>query len=211
MKKASLSFWIVIVGLSLGISAIPAQGADSKAMTIRVTSIPTTLEVVKDREPSRVLSAGDVIRARSTLRNAARQFGRPTGAVVGRDVGLVTFMSSTEGAVKVTATLPGGTIRSTGRDTPVPNQTLRVVGGTEVRRGAWGPRGAGTRSARSSCPQRVSASASLITSSALVTCASRAHRGSPPPGEAAGMRETAQRGAIRGGRERSSFRQDAGR
>jgi hypothetical protein len=138
MKNARLSSWTVIVGLSLGVSVIPAQGADSKAMTIRVTSTTTALEVVKDRAPTNVLSAGDVIRARSTLRNAAAQFGRPKGAVVGRDVGVVTLVSSTEGNVKVTTSLPGGTIRSSGKDTPVPNQSLRVIGGTGTFAGARG-------------------------------------------------------------------------
>jgi hypothetical protein len=138
MKNARLSSWILTVGLILGVSAIPAQGADSKAMTIRVISTTTALEVVKDREPTNALSAGDVLRARSTLRNAVAQFGRPKGAVVGGDVGVVTMVSSTEGNVKVTASLPGGTIRLSGRDTAVSNESLRVIGGTGKFAGARG-------------------------------------------------------------------------
>jgi hypothetical protein len=107
-------------------------------MTIRLTSTTTALELVKDREPTNVLSTGDVIRARSTLRNAVAQFGRPKGAVVGRDVGVVTMVASAEGNVRVTATLPGGTIRSSGKDTAVPNQSLRVTGGTGKFAGARG-------------------------------------------------------------------------
>jgi hypothetical protein len=49
------------------------------------------------------------------------------GVVVGKDVGVVTMVSSSEASVKVTASLPGGTIQSSGRDTPVPNQSLRVI------------------------------------------------------------------------------------
>ena len=120
----------MIVAVSLGVSAIPAQGADSKSMTIRLTSTTTALEVVRDREPTNVLSAGDVIRARSTLRNGVPQFGRPKGAVVGRDVGVVTMVASAEGNVKVTATLPEGTIRSSGKDTGALKESLRVIGGT---------------------------------------------------------------------------------
>ena len=128
----------MIVGLSLGVSAIPAQGADSKSMTIRLTSATTAVEVLRDREPTNVVSAGDVLRARSTLRNAVAQFGRPKGAVVGRDVGVVTMVAAAEGNVKVIATLPGGTIRLSGRDTAVPNESLRVTGGTGKFAGALG-------------------------------------------------------------------------
>jgi hypothetical protein len=138
VTNARLSTWILIVGLCLGACAIPAQGAYSRAMTIRLTSTTTALELVRDREPTNALSTGDVLRARSTLRNAAAQFGRPKGAVVGKDVGVVTMVSSSEGSVKVTASLPGGTIRSSGRDTPIPNQSLRVIGGTGRFAGARG-------------------------------------------------------------------------
>jgi len=120
----------MLVGVGLGVSAIPAQGADSKSMTIRLTSTTTAPEVVRDREPRNVLSAGDVLRARSTLRNAVAQFGRPKGAVVGGDVGVVTMVAPAEGNTKVTATLPGGTIRSSGKDTGGVNQPLGVTGGT---------------------------------------------------------------------------------
>jgi Dirigent-like protein len=137
-KRVRAVTLILILGLSLGVSSIPARGADSKAMTIRVISTTTALEVVTDRKPTNALSAGDVLRARSTLRNAVAQFGRSKGAVVGKDVGVVTMVSSSEGSVKVTASLPGGTIRSSGRDTPVPNQSLRVIGGTGRFAGARG-------------------------------------------------------------------------
>lgn len=138
MRKAKLSSWVMIVGTSLGLSAIPAQGADSRSMTIRLTSTTTALEVVRDREPTNVLSAGDVIRARSTLRNAVAQFARPKGTVVGRDVGVVTMVASAEGNTRVTATLPGGTVRSSGKDTGALNESLRVTGGTGQFAGARG-------------------------------------------------------------------------
>jgi hypothetical protein len=138
VRSAKLSSWVLIVGASLGLSTIPAQGADSKSMTVRLTSTTTALDVVRDREPITVLSAGDVIRARSTLRNAVAQFGRPNGAVVGRDVGVVTMVAPAEGSTKVTATLPGGTIRSSGKDTGALNQSLRVIGGTGRFAGARG-------------------------------------------------------------------------
>jgi hypothetical protein len=107
-------------------------------MTIRLTSMTTTVKVVRDREPTFVLSAGDVLRARSILRNAVPQFGRPKGAVVGGDVGVVTMVAATEGNTKVTATLPGGTIRSSGKDTGGVNEPLRVTGGTGKFGGARG-------------------------------------------------------------------------
>jgi Dirigent-like protein len=106
-------------------------------MTIRLTSTTTALELVRDREPTNVLSAGDVIRARSTLRNTVPQFGRRKGSVVGRDE-VVTMVASAEGNVRVTATLPGGTIRSSGKDRVGPDQALRVTGGTGRFTGARG-------------------------------------------------------------------------
>ena len=138
VTETRLTTWTLIGAISFAVSALPAHGADSKALTIRLTSTTTALELVQDREPTNILSAGDVIRARSTLRNAVPQFGRPKGSVVGRDVELVTMVASAEGNVRVTATLPGGTIRSSGKDRAGPDQPLRVTGGTGRFAGARG-------------------------------------------------------------------------
>jgi hypothetical protein len=85
-----------------------------------------------------MLSSGDVVRARSILRNAAAQFGRPEGAIVGRDVGIVMLTSATAGDLRVTAALPGGTIRSRGRDEVANSESLRITCGTGTFAGARG-------------------------------------------------------------------------
>ena len=48
------------------------------------------------------------------------------------------MVASAEGNVRVTATLPGGTIRSSGKDRLGPDPALRVTGGTGRFAGARG-------------------------------------------------------------------------
>jgi Dirigent-like protein len=132
---------ILMVAFGLVVLTVPAQGAreaDSRAMTIRLISTTSALEVLTDRAPKNVLSSGDVVRAKSILRNAAAQFGRPKGAIVGMDVGIVTLTSATAGDLRVTAALPGGTIRSRGRDEVANSESLRITGGTGTFAGARG-------------------------------------------------------------------------
>jgi hypothetical protein len=59
-------------------------------------------------------SKGDRLLGRSRLLNVKQQFGKPAGAVVGRDQALVILSSAREGRVAGVATLPGGTIRFAG-------------------------------------------------------------------------------------------------
>ena len=65
-----------------------AQGAAAAKLTIRVTSVTVSVRPT-DRAPSGT-SKGDTIVYRNRLVNAARQFGRPAGAVVGSDHGRFT-------------------------------------------------------------------------------------------------------------------------
>jgi hypothetical protein len=107
-------------------------------MTIRLISTTTSYRVLTDREPRNTISPGDVIWAKSVLRNAVAQFGKPKGAIVGSDVGTITVLSATKAEVKVTATLPGGTVRSTARNDVSGSQNMRVVGGTGAFENARG-------------------------------------------------------------------------
>jgi hypothetical protein len=119
--------------------ALPAHAADhpsSTSRTIQVVSKTVSSKLVLDRAP-KGLSMGDRVSAKSRLRNAVSQFGRPKNALVGYDVAVFTFISAARVRVKVTATLPGGTIRSAGTVTDL-NQTLPVVGGTGNFAGARG-------------------------------------------------------------------------
>ncbi len=124
--------------------ALPAQaavGTSAKAVTIRLVSVTTQVAVANDVDPKNQLGPGDVLAQKSQLRNAVRQFGKPNGAVVGRDIGTVTVVSQTVVAHKGTAVLPGGTIGFAGR-VPVSGigalLTLPVTGGTGNFAGARG-------------------------------------------------------------------------
>jgi hypothetical protein len=65
------------------------------------------------------------------LRNAVAQFGKRAGARVGRDSFREVFTSDTASSIRVTATLPGGTITCRGKmDATRNRQVLRIVGST---------------------------------------------------------------------------------
>jgi hypothetical protein len=100
-------------------------------MTIRLISTTTKYKVLVDRAPKQEINKGDVLWAKSILRNAIAQFGKPKGAIVGSDISTYTVVSITPGVgdEKVT-TLPGGTIRAVGRIRETLAQTIRVTGGT---------------------------------------------------------------------------------
>jgi hypothetical protein len=133
--------WLALAAVALALTALPAQAAvraDSASLTIRLLSTNGKATVVVDRTPKSVPSKGDVVRETTTLRNAVRQFGKARGAIVGSDVAVYTFLSSTAATVRVTARLPGGTLRATARVEGTAQPVLRVVGGTGAFAGARG-------------------------------------------------------------------------
>jgi hypothetical protein len=132
---------LAIVLLGVGLLALPAHAADrSEAvnLTIRLVSTGGSAKILVDKTPKGVPSKGDVVRETTTLKNAVRQFGKAKGAVVGSDVAVYTFVSSTAASMKVTATLPGGTLRGTARLEGTALPVLKVVGGTGTFAGARG-------------------------------------------------------------------------
>jgi hypothetical protein len=133
---------VALLGLIV-LTTVPAHGApraETKAMTIRVVSIKIDSELFVDKAPKGVPNVGDTLRSRSNLRNEVAQFGKPKGALVGSDVATLTFKSLTMGVVKVTAALPGGTLRASGLVLHGGDArgTIRVTGGTGVFAGARG-------------------------------------------------------------------------
>ena len=130
-----MRFLLAIV-LGVGLLALPAQAADradSATRTIRLVATDATVRVLVDRAPKGTPSKGDVVQERTTLRNAVRQFGRAKGAVVGSDIGNHTINSvgpPVRVSLKLTAKLPGGTLRGTATSTGSGNPIIRVVGGT---------------------------------------------------------------------------------
>jgi hypothetical protein len=119
-------------------AASPTAGVARTVLVIRVKSI-TISGTHFDASP-KGFSKGDQFVGRSRLRNAARQFGKPVGAVVGSDYSVLTLTSSTTATVFGVARLPGGTLRfkggghlSNGPSPPIP-----LIGGTGRYAGARG-------------------------------------------------------------------------
>lgn len=138
---------IALVGSLL--LTVPAQGApetDKKATTIRVISVTVGSKMIVDKAPKRSLSVGDTFWAKSTLRNEQAQFGKPKGALVGNEVAIYAVESLAVGTtlaigtIKVTTSLPGGTIRSSDRRSSEGwgGTESQVTGGTGVFAGARG-------------------------------------------------------------------------
>ena len=126
----------LLLALGVLLLAAPAraeQEAASTTMAIRLIVIPADSRYLIDRAPKGFPNKGDVVRERSTLRNAVAQFGRPKGAIVGSDTWITTIVIApfSKADVKATTTVPGGTIRAAGTVTAAQTTgTFRVIGGT---------------------------------------------------------------------------------
>jgi hypothetical protein len=104
-----------------------ASGASPTTMVIQVKSV-TTASIPSDKAPKGA-SKGDRLLVRDRLVNVAKQFGKPAGAVVGRDEGVIFLTGKNSGTFDGVTTLPGGTIRLHG---VIRNgtETFSVVGGS---------------------------------------------------------------------------------
>jgi hypothetical protein len=98
-----LAFALALAG------ATTAASAATPAIVITVKSV-TTASIPRDTLPKGA-SRGDRIIMRDRLVNVRAQFGKPAGAIVGRDEGILRLTSATTGTFDGIATLPGGTIR----------------------------------------------------------------------------------------------------
>jgi hypothetical protein len=94
---------------------VPAgQAGHASSLTIRILSVTRTM-TAKDVAP-KGLSAGDQVRMTDRLFNAASQFGKPKGALVGSDWGVITIRKDKRsGDFRGVMKLPGGTITAAGR------------------------------------------------------------------------------------------------
>lgn len=107
--------------------------------TIRLISTATGAELTVDRAPLGEIGVGDVLLASSRLTNAVAQFGKPKGAVVGKDEGTYEALSATKTRVRVTVHLPGGTLRVAGiMAAGARAGRLPVVAGTGAFKGVRG-------------------------------------------------------------------------
>ena len=119
----------VVAGCLAAVLAGAASGSDaSQRLVIRLISDNKIAGGV-DKPPKGKLSAGDRFTTTSTLRNQVAQFGKPKGALVGRDRAVNTFLSARAYTVTGYAVLPGGRILFRGRVT-ASGGSVNVTGGT---------------------------------------------------------------------------------
>jgi len=121
---------LVLLGLALTCGAVVGRASDASTVTIRLVAVPVSSRTV-DVEPKNQINPGDKIYGESILRNAVAQFGKPRGAVVGRDSEVGTLVSSQALVLTGVARLPGGTLRLKGKQ--ILNDlafSIPVVGGT---------------------------------------------------------------------------------
>jgi hypothetical protein len=128
MRGLAPTIALAAVAVSLAaFGGTTASGAAPATVVITVRSV-TTAAVPSDKAPKGA-SKGDRLLLRDRLVNVARQFGKPPGAVVGRDEGVIVLSSPTSGTFQGVTTLPDGTIRLRG---VISNgvMTFSVAGGT---------------------------------------------------------------------------------
>ena len=142
MRRLALSVLVVTAAMA-GVAAVDVTAAGQATTTISLIS-GNARESVTDKAPKElargVASRGDVIRGTSVLRNAVRQFGKPSGAIVGRDSYSFRFVSPTEAVIAVKVVLPGGTLTARGRMRVSQGDRIAVTvtGGTGKFAGARG-------------------------------------------------------------------------
>ncbi|HUK45849.1 MAG TPA: hypothetical protein VLV28_11190 [Gaiellaceae bacterium] len=121
----------LLIATLLAAAALPVAGAAAATKTIRVTSVTVSMSI-HDVKPKGA-SKGDTITYRDKLVNAAAQFGRKKGAVVGSDSGKMTFTSAHAAVFHGKAILPGGTLILSGAVYSTPaGLVVPVIGGTGV-------------------------------------------------------------------------------
>jgi hypothetical protein len=135
----------LLVGICVAFATLPVASATAGTSTIKVTSVTVTQvsHDVKPKGPSR----GDTIVYRDRLVNAAAQFGKHKGAVVGSDSGKLTFSGPHTATFQGKAVLPGGTLTLSGPAyTSAAGLVIPVTGGTGAFAGVHGTLtvGAGT-------------------------------------------------------------------
>jgi hypothetical protein len=134
--RTPLHLFTVASFVVAAVALAPALGAGQDERVIRVIA---TAVSGKTQENPPAGPAGDVFTGSDRLRNAVAQFGKPKGAIVGRDTYRLVFRSASIATVSVTARLPGGSIKCRGKFYGNRrSQLIRVVDGTGTFAGATG-------------------------------------------------------------------------
>jgi len=113
-----------VCGLMLAATVPGAATSAAGSMTIQVTSV--TLKCVEHDIAPKGASKGDTVVCTDRLLNAAVQFGKKKGAVVGSDSGTMTFAGPHTAKFQGTASLPGGTLKLDGNVQLLANGGLAI-------------------------------------------------------------------------------------
>jgi hypothetical protein len=126
MRRLAFTFPLILIATAAA-AGTTASAAAPTSLVITVKSV-TTASIPSDKAPKGA-SKGDKLLLRDRLVNVGKQFGKPAGAVVGRDEGVLVLTSATSGTFDGVTTLPGGTIRLHG---VIRNgiETYSIAGGT---------------------------------------------------------------------------------
>jgi hypothetical protein len=118
---------LTLVGLA---ACVIPSAASAAERTIAVTSV--TISMVSHDARPKGPSPGDSVTYRDRLLNAAPQFGKRKGAVVGSDRGTLRYDSAHTATFTGRVTLPGGTLELSGAvySTPGGGLVIPIVGGT---------------------------------------------------------------------------------
>jgi len=76
-------------------------GPKTKSMTLRFVWTESKERLAVDLPPKGKVNRGDVITARSILRNAVAQLGKPKGAVVGHEVATFDVVSPRKATIRI--------------------------------------------------------------------------------------------------------------
>ncbi len=144
----------------LALVLVPSAAARTR--TIVVTSDTVTLRT--HDIGAKGASTGDTVVYRDRLLNAAAQFGKQKGALVGSDAGTLTFTSANTATFKGTARLPGGTLRISGEvyTSTTHEVVFQVTSGTGAFAGQTGTLTVGTAKNHVLNTYRLSSSAAPI-------------------------------------------------
>ena len=126
--------------LVIALPAAASEVARAESVTIRVY-VKEVTQSVKDVPPKTLIgyeyTKGDTIRGTEILRNAVRQFNKPTGANVGSDRYVIFAVAYQKVRADFVARFPGGTVHAHGVGKPGSGK-VPVVGGTGLYAGATG-------------------------------------------------------------------------
>jgi hypothetical protein len=110
MRRLAFTFALLLAAAATAAASAPAAAPSTIVITVKSV---TTASIPKDTAPTGA-SKGDRLVLRDRLLNVGKQFGKPDGAVVGRDEGVLVLTSATSATFDGVTTLPGGTIRLRG-------------------------------------------------------------------------------------------------